>query len=111
MKLLGVYLDKNLNFKHHVGLIIKRAGTQLRVLQRLSQLLDYQSKMEIFRSYILSHFTYCSMVWHFCGETQAKKLESIQHRALKFVFSDYTANYETLLKRANLPSLELARNR
>ena len=111
VKLLGVFLDKNLNFHHHVEKIIRKAGAQLRVLQRLSKLLDTSSKMLIFHSFILSHFTYCCLVWHFCGSTLANRLEKIQYRALKFVYSDHSADYESLLKRAKLPSLELARNR
>ena len=111
VKLLGVSLDKDLNFHHHVETIIRKAGAKLRVLQRLSKLLDTPSKMQIFHSFILSHFTYCCLVWHFCGSTLANRMERIQYRALKFVYSDHSTDYESLLKRANLPSLELARNR
>ena len=70
VKLLGVHLDKHLNFYPHVQSIVRKAGAQLRVLQRLSHHLDRPSKLEIFRSFILSHFNYCSLVWHFRGTAQ-----------------------------------------
>ncbi len=35
----------------------------------------------------------------------------MQCRALRYVFNDYDSDYDTLLKRANMPSLELARQR
>ena len=51
------------------------------------------------------------LVWHFCGATNTKKLERIQFRALRFVFLDFESDYETLLDRAGLPTLELSRKR
>ena len=111
VKLLGVHLDYKLNFHHHVSSLCKKAGAQLRVLQRLSHHLDTSSKMQIFRSFILSHFTYCSLIWHFCGASHAQKLERIQYRALKFVYSDFNTSYDDLLKKAGLSTLELTRIR
>ena len=67
--------------------------------------------MSIFRAFILTHFNYCALVWHFCGATNTKKLERIQRRALRFVFLDFNSDYSTLLDRAGLPTLELARKR
>lgn len=111
VKLLGVILDDKLNFHQHVNSLCKKAGAQLRVLQRLSNMLDEPSKMLIFRSFILSHFTYCCLVWHFCGVVFSNKLEKIQYRALKFVYCDHVSSYDDLLKKAGLPTLELARTR
>ena len=67
--------------------------------------------MSIFRAFILTHFNYCALVWHFCGATNTKKLERIQCRALRFVFLDFNSDYTTLLVRAGLPTRELARKR
>ena len=64
--------------------------------------------MSIFRAFILTHFNYCALVWHFCGATNTEKLERIQCRALRFVFLDFNSDYTTLLDRAGLPTLELA---
>ncbi len=36
-------------------------------------------------------------------------LEKLQYRALRFVFDDYESDYDKLLVRANMPSLELSR--
>ena len=47
-----------------------------------------------------------SSVWRFCGATNTKKLERIQFRALRFVFLDFESDYDTLLDRAGLPTLE-----
>ena len=109
--LLGVTLDKDLNFNEHIKTLCRKAAAQIAVLQRLSSYLDFNSRMAIFRCFILSHFSYCNLVWHFCGATNTSKLERLQFRALKFVFQDWDSNYTELLKKAKLPTLELARNR
>ena len=65
VKLLGVYLDNELSFNDHVSAICKKAGKQLNVLIRLSHVIDKQSKMLLYDTFIKSHFQYCSLVWHF----------------------------------------------
>ena len=65
VRLLGVYIDSNLNFTYHVDNLCKKASNQIRVLKRLSCNLDQVSRMQIFRSFILSHFKYCAIVYHF----------------------------------------------
>ena len=111
VKLLGVDIDTNLDFCYYVNKLCRKTGAQLKVLQRLSRYLDTESKLIIVRCFILSHFKYCELVWHFCGSRNTKRLERIQYRALKFVYSDFDSSYEHLLAKANLPTLELSRKR
>ena len=68
-------------------------------------------KLNIYYSFILSNFNYCPVVWHFCGETNTKKLEKTQKRALHFIYNDYQSDYDTLLRKSKLPSLKLRRLR
>ena len=65
----------------------------------------------LFRCFILSHFNYCALAWHFCEITKTKKLEKVQCRALQFVFQDFSSTYQALLKRAGLPTLKRAREK
>ena len=111
VKLLGVFLDCKLNFKDHVDHIITRASRQLNCLIRLSRTLSSDVKLLLYKSFILCNFNYCPVVWHHCGAQNTSKLERLQYRALKFVFNDFNASYESLLARSNLPSLYLARLR
>jgi hypothetical protein len=59
----------------------------------------------------LSNFNYCPLVWHFCGESNTKKLEKIQERALRFIYNNSDSSYENLLEQSQLPSLRLRRLR
>jgi hypothetical protein len=68
-------------------------------------------KLTIYYSFILSNFNYCPLVWHFCGESNTKKLEKIQERALRFIYNNSDSSYENLLEQSQLPSLRLRRLR
>ena len=111
IKLLGVNLDAMLSFKNHVCNISIRAGTNLNVLKRVAKTMPLKVKLLLYKTYIYCHFNFCPLVWHFCGETNTKMLERLQYRALRFVFDHHESDYEDLLSRANMPSLELGRLR
>jgi hypothetical protein len=111
VKLLGVTFDFKLTFNSHVSHICKKASQQLNVLKRIGNNLSKLGKLTIYYSFILSNFNYCPLVWHFCGESNTKKLEKIQERALRFIYNDSDSSYENLLEKSQLPSLRLRRLR
>lgn len=100
VKALGVYIDENLSFSKHVSEICKKAAKQLNALARISRYLDESSLSIIYRCFILSNFSYCPLVWHFCGTSNNNKLEKIQERSLRILFKDYDSTYHTLLENA-----------
>jgi hypothetical protein len=59
----------------------------------------------------MSNFNYCPVVWHFCGESNTKKMEKIQERALRFIYEDFNSDYDTLLLKSGLSSLTIRRLR
>ena len=65
----------------------------------------------IYRSFIMSNFIYCPLIWHFCGRVNASKVERLQERAVRFIYNDFTSPYEDLLERDGLSSLEEIRLR
>ena len=77
MKLLGVHLDRHMDFNKQIKELCRKAACQLNVLQRLARHLDQEGRLAIFRAFIMPHFNYCPLVWHFCGATNTKKLERI----------------------------------
>ena len=58
-------------------------------------------------AFVFSNFNYCPLVWHFTSMTSTNKIESIQKRALRLLYNDYTSTYDDLLAKANKPSMEL----
>ena len=88
VKSLSVYIDHYLSFTEHIKQLCRRAGQQINVLKLLSKLLNIDSKLAIYKSFIYSNFNYCPVVWHACGAENTERLELLQKRALRFVFSD-----------------------
>ena len=110
-KTTGVEIDQRMNFTPHIENICSKAGRQLGALGRIRRILDDESKLSITRSFIISNFNYCPLVWHFCSRKLSQKMECILKRALRFTYSDYSSDYVSLLTKAGLPSLELQRQR
>jgi hypothetical protein len=111
VKLLGINIDNDLNFSGHVNFLVRKASRQLNCLKRIAYGLNTNVRLLLYKSFVLSNFSYCPVVWHACGAMNTKKLEKVQFSTLKFIFKDYSATYEELLARANLSSLELGRLR
>ena len=82
MSVLGINIDNKLNFNSHVSSMCNKAGRQLNVLQRLKGSLDYASRLSIYKSFIMSNFNYCPVVWMFTSKSSLLKLETIKNGPL-----------------------------
>ena len=106
MKVLGIDIDNMLTFDGHVSNMCIKAGKQLNALQRLKGSLHQDSRMAIYKSFIMSNFNHCPVIWIFTSKTSLSKLENIQKRALRFVLDDYQTGYTDLLQNANVPGIK-----
>ena len=68
--LLGVDIDNRLTFHSHINNICRKAVNQINALKRLSVHMGKNEKMVLMKSFILSNFNYCPLVWHFCSKTE-----------------------------------------
>ena len=111
VKMLGVYIDKEFNFNHHISELCKKSGRKINALARLGNILDVQSKRCIYESFITSQLSYCPVVWHFCNSGDLRKVEKLQYRALKHIYGEYKATYAVLLQKSNMQTLYVQRLR
>ena len=79
--------------------------------EKIGKYLNTDCRISMYKSFILSNFSYCPVSWMFCGKHNSDKLEKLQERALRFVFSDYTSPISDLLKHGNFLSLSALRIR
>jgi len=105
LKLLGVSIDNEMNFKGHVSDFCKRASKQIGVLLCLRNMIPMHAKLQIYKSAILPLLTYCHVVWHFCCSSDTRKLERVQEKALRAIYCNRNDTYEDLLTMAKLPTL------
>ena len=94
VKLLGVHIDNQLNFKLHVSKICRSATNQLSALIRLKRFLAFEEKFSDF----YSNFNHCPLVWMFSSAKSLNKIEFLQRRALRFLYDNYDSSYESILK-------------
>ena len=99
VKVLGIFIDIDLNFSSQIKDICTKATRQLRAISRISKYLNEKCKMSLYNAFIMSNFNYCNTIWHFCNAGDTLKLEKIQKRALRIIFNDFESNYDALLKR------------
>ena len=111
INVLGINLDSKLNFNSYVKKICSRASLQINALRRVGKYLDTDGRLRIYKSFIRANFSYNPVTWIFCGKANSEKLEKLQERALRFVYSDNITPYSKLLTKANLLSLSLFRLR
>ena len=81
----------------HVSNICKKASAQLNALCRLRKFLSFKVKSVLIQSFVFANFNYCPLVWHFSSSKSLSKVESIQRRALRFLYDDNDSSYEDLL--------------
>ena len=105
VKLLGVHVDNQLKFSRHISELCAKAGRKMNVIARLSNLLRNDSKMLLYNSFVMSHLSYCPIIWHYSSRSDMLKLEKLQYRALKYIDRDFTASYAMLRKRYDKPLL------
>ena len=97
VKLLGVTIDNNLSFTSHVAMITRKAAKQVNAMARISRYLSIETKLCIFDTFVRSNFNYCTIVYHFCGVCNDKKLEKVYERAIRIVHNDFMSPYKELL--------------
>ena len=109
VKVLGITVNYRLTFNEHIRICTLKAARQLNALSRISKYLDTKSKSVLYHSFIASNFNYCPIVWHFCGVVNNNKLEKIQERSLRILFSDYESDVHDLLDSIGGQTLALRR--
>ena len=80
-------------------------SNKIGVLARSRNLISSKTKLQLYRAAILPHLTYCQTAWHFCKQSERRKLEKLQERTLIKNNLSRTHTYKDLLRRAKLPSL------
>ena len=107
--LLGVTIDKDLSFNRHISQICEKVNKPFSVLKRFKNIITSNVMLRLYKAFILPHFQYCSLIWHFSGTRNCDKLESLNKRILRFIFNDSLSSYDELLKKAKIASLYAGR--
>ena len=85
-KLLGIYKNSNFSFEYHINRICRKASQKVHALYRIAKLISEKKKHMLFKSFIISQFNYCPIVWMCHGRGLNNKINNIRERALRIVY-------------------------
>ena len=85
-KLLGLDIDRNLNFNEHVSSLCRKAGNKLSVLARLSNFMSFKQRRILLKTFIESQFGYCPLIWMFHSRRLNDKINHLHERSLRIVY-------------------------
>ena len=105
IELFGLTIDNELNFKQHITILCEKINNQFNVIRRFRKLISTSTMLRLYKAFILPHFYYCSIVWHFCGKRNTDKMEALNKRILRFILKDNDSNYSQLLEKARTATL------
>ena len=98
--LLGITFDQSFSFKQHVKALCKKACQKLHALARISRYMDTEKLQRLMRAFVLSHFSYCPLVWMFYNRALNHGINHIHERALRIAYKDYENDFGFLLEQS-----------
>ena len=88
VKLLGIKFDSKLRFDEHVSSLCKKASQKLHALARISTYMCSSKLKILMKSFILSQFGYCPIIWMFHSKILDHRKNCIHERALRLAYKD-----------------------
>lgn len=101
---LGLTYDEVLSWKRHVNILIGRAISKFKDLNRFKRFLDEDSKKLLCDSLILSQFSFGDIVYMNIDLHLQRKIQKIQNQCIKFIFNikkRENCNFSVLRKKLN----------
>ena len=90
-----------LNFNNHVNILCTKANSKIKAPFQLRNTLGHDQKLILYNSFIMSVFSYCPVVWMFCGKPMNDKVNSIQKRAIQDLYNNFELSFQELLMKVN----------
>ena len=90
VKYLGIHLDDNLSWKHHIDELCAKLSPKLGTLSRLSHILPSHLLNIIYNTTIQPHIDYGLPLWGHTYPTYIAKIQHYQNRAARLVAKKYS---------------------
>ena len=100
--MLGLDIDRNLNFSEHVSFLCRKAGNKLSVLARMSSFMSFKQRRILFKTFIESQFGYGPLAWMFHSRRVNNKINHLHQRSLRIVYKEKYSSYVDLLVKDKL---------
>ena len=102
LRVLGIYIDKHLNFTPHVDYIVSKASQSLYAIKKLQNHGLKGKELEVvYRSLVLSKISYASQAWWgFANKENIIKLDNCVKKAVRWgiignkIFQDFQQSFK-----------------
>ena len=91
--------DSELSFDQHVSSICSKASKKLHVLGRIATFMSFKKRRTLIKAFIESQFNYCPLIWMFHSRIMNNKINRINEKGLRLVYSDHVSSFDELLKK------------
>ena len=106
-KLLGIIIDNKLSWNDHVDKLCTKLKASLYNLSRLKKTMDLKLKMLIMKGIFMSHLNYGIEIWGGTSQTNIKRLQIMQKKAIRKVFNQPPSSHTvTLFQSAGIPTVQ-----
>ena len=86
-KVLGVFVDNNLNWHAHIDYLCKQINNKISLLKHILYYLSDEMKVLFYNSYIIPVFDYCCTVWGKNNNRYVNKVHMLQKRTAKIILN------------------------
>lgn len=83
---LGIIIDNNLSWKHHIGHVAIKKSRSVRLICKLRHFLPRHTLLTIYRSLVSPYLTYGFMTWGQACKSYLEKPLKLQKRDLSFIY-------------------------
>ena len=84
-KLLGVFIDQNLDFDKHIDYVCKNVSSKIGLLNKIKKFLPLHTRKLYYNAYILPVIDYCLTVWGSAPKFQLERIHKLQKRAARII--------------------------
>ena len=84
-KLLGVYIDENLNWSAHIDYLCSNISSKISLLRQLSQYVPQNVQKLFYKGYIMPLIDYGSVIWGSTSSSNLDRLLKLQKRAARII--------------------------
>ena len=105
-KFLGVILDKNLTFKHHLSNLCLKLSRTIPLLLKLKHFAPSNILKCLYYAHIYPHLTYCNPVWSQTYPCHMSQINVLHKKIIRIITnSDFNAHTQPLFKQLNILNL------
>lgn len=90
-KILGIYVDNNLNWTDHIKHLSRKITSSIWLLSKIKKFLSQAHRVQFYKSYIQPHIDFCNIVWGSSSDTNKLKIFKLQKRACRVIL-DYNVD-------------------